>query len=228
MYFTETWLNQDTPDSVVSLDRFTLVLADRKVAESGKRKGGGLCVFLNNRWCNPGHITVKEQLCSMDIELFAVSVRPYYITYNNVQDVWRGLKHNSGHGKSGDGQVTTGDQVWANELNLFFNRFDSAPTPAPTHRGPTSSHLSRPAVSSQLLPFTPQLPSDHSAPTPTVIKGPPPPPTPLDHPPPPVTPLPPLHHYGPGEEGAQEEGQESHRPRRHQLQVAQGVCRPAR
>lgn len=79
MCFIETWLNQDVPDSTVTLDGFTLVRADRKVAETGKKKGGGLYVFFNDRWCNPGHITVKEQLCSRDIELLAVSVWPYYI-----------------------------------------------------------------------------------------------------------------------------------------------------
>ncbi|KAK2850760.1 hypothetical protein Q5P01_007036 [Channa striata] len=77
--FTETWLNQDTPDSVVSVNGFTLVRADRSAAESGKKKGGGLAVFVNNRWCNPGHITVKQQLCSKDVELVAVCVRPYYL-----------------------------------------------------------------------------------------------------------------------------------------------------
>ncbi|KAK2846486.1 hypothetical protein Q5P01_009485 [Channa striata] len=77
--FTETCLNQDTPDSVVSVNGYTLVQADRSAAESGKKKGGGLAVFVNNRCCNPGHITVKRQLCSKDVELVAVSIRPYYL-----------------------------------------------------------------------------------------------------------------------------------------------------
>lgn len=67
MLFTETWLTE-----------LTLLRADR-TKESGKRKGGGLAVFVNDRWCNPGHITVKEKLCSKDIELLAVSMRPYYL-----------------------------------------------------------------------------------------------------------------------------------------------------
>ncbi|TWW56168.1 hypothetical protein D4764_08G0001550 [Takifugu flavidus] len=36
-------------------------------------------MFGNDRWCNPGHIRVKEQYCSKDIELIAVSIRPYYL-----------------------------------------------------------------------------------------------------------------------------------------------------
>ncbi|KAK2847603.1 hypothetical protein Q5P01_010602 [Channa striata] len=79
MCFTETWLSDTTPDSVVNLEGFKLVRADRGWKESGKRKGGGLAVFINERWCNPKHVCVKEQLCTKDIEFVAVGVRPYYI-----------------------------------------------------------------------------------------------------------------------------------------------------
>ncbi|KAL0158830.1 hypothetical protein M9458_046906, partial [Cirrhinus mrigala] len=84
---------------------------------------------------------------------------------NNICEVWRGLKHISGHGKSGDVLQVIGDQAWANELNLFFNRFDSARPPAP------SSHPFRQAIPPQLSPFTPQLPAQHSALLPTVTEG---------------------------------------------------------
>ena len=36
-------------------------------------------MFVNDRWCHPGHIRVKEQLCTRDLELLAVSMRPYYL-----------------------------------------------------------------------------------------------------------------------------------------------------
>lgn len=78
MCFTETWLNELSPDSHVSLDGFHIVRADRN-ADSGKRRGGGVAVFINERWCNPGHISVKERICTRDIELLAVSIRPYYL-----------------------------------------------------------------------------------------------------------------------------------------------------
>ena len=42
-------------------------------------------MFVNNRWCNPGHITVKEQVCSKDIKLLAVSTRPYYLSREFTQ-----------------------------------------------------------------------------------------------------------------------------------------------
>ncbi|KAI4877950.1 hypothetical protein NFI96_008564 [Prochilodus magdalenae] len=62
---TETWLTGNIPDRDAKL--------------SGKSKGGGLVLFVNIRWCNPGHVTVKERICCRDIELLAVSLQPYYM-----------------------------------------------------------------------------------------------------------------------------------------------------
>ena len=67
-----------TPDMMVMLDGFQLIRVDRTV-ESSKRKGGGLAVFVNERWCNSGHFTIKEKVCCKDIELLAVSMRPHYL-----------------------------------------------------------------------------------------------------------------------------------------------------
>lgn len=36
-------------------------------------------MYVNNRWCNPGHISVKTVLCCRDLELLAVSLWPYYL-----------------------------------------------------------------------------------------------------------------------------------------------------
>ncbi|KAI4898201.1 hypothetical protein NFI96_005256 [Prochilodus magdalenae] len=72
--FTETWLTPDTPDANVELPGFSTVRADSDPTLSGKRKGGGLALFINTR-----HVNVKEVICWRDIELLAVSLRPYYI-----------------------------------------------------------------------------------------------------------------------------------------------------
>ncbi|KAI3352795.1 hypothetical protein L3Q82_019369, partial [Scortum barcoo] len=54
-------------------------VAERDTKVSGKSKGGGLIMYVNNRWCNPGHISVKTVSCCPDLELLAVSLRPYYL-----------------------------------------------------------------------------------------------------------------------------------------------------
>ena len=64
------------PDSLVTLDGLQIIQADRRSEECGKRKGGGIAVFVNERWCNPGHISLKEQCCTRDIELLAVCIQP--------------------------------------------------------------------------------------------------------------------------------------------------------
>jgi len=51
---TETWLTDSIPDTNVDLRGFTAVRADRDT----KSKGGELIIYVNNRWRNPGHVTV--------------------------------------------------------------------------------------------------------------------------------------------------------------------------
>ncbi|TWW56101.1 hypothetical protein D4764_08G0000880 [Takifugu flavidus] len=79
MCFTETWLHGLIPDSNVTIAGFTTVRADRDTTAAGKKKGGGLAVFVSNRWCSPEHIHVKERVCSPDVELIAIGLRPYYL-----------------------------------------------------------------------------------------------------------------------------------------------------
>ena len=76
---TETWLTSLQPDTSAEVPGFSLVRADRDLKVTRKSKGGGLLLYVNSRWCNPGHVTVKEIICSRDIELLAVSLRPYYV-----------------------------------------------------------------------------------------------------------------------------------------------------
>jgi len=56
---TQTWLHDNVPDTNVSLAGFQLVWADRSCNE-WQGKGGGVAIHVNNRWRNPGHITVKN------------------------------------------------------------------------------------------------------------------------------------------------------------------------
>lgn len=76
--FTETWLHSHIPDHNVTVPGFRTVRADRDV-RSGKKKGGGVALLVNERWCNRGHIHVKERFCGPDIEFLAVGMRPFYL-----------------------------------------------------------------------------------------------------------------------------------------------------
>ena len=58
----ETWLTSNIPDLNVELPGFTTVRADRDLKLSGKRKGGGLALYVNIRWCNPGHVLKRPSV----------------------------------------------------------------------------------------------------------------------------------------------------------------------
>lgn len=72
-----SWLNDNTPDSCVDIPGFTAIWADRDPRTSGRRKGGGIILFFNQKWANPRNVTVKERVCCPDIELLSVGFRAY-------------------------------------------------------------------------------------------------------------------------------------------------------
>ena len=76
MAFCETWLDSTHPDDDIILDGFTVYRSDR-TKESGKTRGGGLCIYINNRWCS--NVKIHTTLCSPNLELLTLSVRPFYL-----------------------------------------------------------------------------------------------------------------------------------------------------
>ena len=76
--FTETWLKEHDIQSDLEIDGFGVPYRlDRDPAVTGKSLGGGLCLYVNNSWCNT--VVVRESLCTSDIELLSVSLRPFYL-----------------------------------------------------------------------------------------------------------------------------------------------------
>lgn len=62
---------------LVSLEGLATFRADRSSALSGKSRGGGLGIYINNNWCNNARIF--SSYCSPDIELLTVNCRPFYL-----------------------------------------------------------------------------------------------------------------------------------------------------
>lgn len=73
---TETWLHQGIPDAAVQLASRILYRGDRTM-DSGKSKGGGLCMYVLNDWCSQSRII--ESHCSPDIESMTVIFRPFHL-----------------------------------------------------------------------------------------------------------------------------------------------------
>ncbi len=68
--FTETWLNDNIPDSAIQLHGLSCCRADRDSSLSGKTRGGGLCVYINKEWCNNAAVLSKH--CSSLVEFMVV------------------------------------------------------------------------------------------------------------------------------------------------------------
>ena len=74
--FSETWFSDRDSQQDSHIDGFTCERSDR-TANSAKESGGGVCIYVNNRWCK--NISVKQKLCTPDIEQLTVAVRPFYL-----------------------------------------------------------------------------------------------------------------------------------------------------
>lgn len=78
MAFTETWLHDLDSNASLDLNGFGAPIHLNRDSEvTQKSQGGGVCLHINQRWCN--NFTVLEQLCLPDIELLSVSVRLFYL-----------------------------------------------------------------------------------------------------------------------------------------------------
>ena len=53
------------------------VRLDRNKAGTGKEPVGGVCFYVDKKWCNT--VFVREALCTPDIELLSISLRPFYL-----------------------------------------------------------------------------------------------------------------------------------------------------
>ena len=78
MAFTETWLTDCNQDNDLFIDGFGAPFRlDRKAEVTGKTQGGGVCLYVNKQYCSS--VTVRERICTPDVELLSVSLRPFYL-----------------------------------------------------------------------------------------------------------------------------------------------------
>lgn len=76
MCFTETWFKCQPSRLFVwiCVDAASLQYGWTENRESGKRKGGGVVLLVNNRWCHLRLFTMKEKMCSQDTELLVADL----------------------------------------------------------------------------------------------------------------------------------------------------------
>ena len=77
--FTETWLPRDTLSESVHPPGFFTHRTDRNKHLSGKKKGGGVCLMINEMWCDHNNIQDLKSFCSPDLEFLTIKCRPHYL-----------------------------------------------------------------------------------------------------------------------------------------------------
>ncbi|XP_058013047.1 uncharacterized protein LOC131185023 [Ahaetulla prasina] len=74
--FSETWLNESIENSSLNIPGFQIERSDRIPETSGKKKGGGLCLYINTTWCQDFNIIYK--FCDNNLETLIINCKPYY------------------------------------------------------------------------------------------------------------------------------------------------------
>ncbi|KAK3575526.1 hypothetical protein QTP86_029290 [Hemibagrus guttatus] len=65
--FTKTWLSPAVPDHAIQLAEFFSVHRMDRTMESGKTRGGGVCLMVNNSWCDNTSISPLSCSCSTNL-----------------------------------------------------------------------------------------------------------------------------------------------------------------
>ncbi len=76
---TETWMSAMVPDSAIELTGFSVHRSDRTKELTGKSRGGGVCFYINNSWCNERNIHSIKSFCSPDLEFHTLLCRPFWL-----------------------------------------------------------------------------------------------------------------------------------------------------
>ncbi|KAK3774006.1 hypothetical protein RRG08_030088 [Elysia crispata] len=76
---TETWLCDSCPDSCVNRDGLSVFRSDL-TPDSGKTRGGGVCAYINSKWCNNNNIHVADRTCTPYTEVLSLRIRHYYLS----------------------------------------------------------------------------------------------------------------------------------------------------
>ncbi len=76
---TETGMSAMVPDSAIELTGFSVHRSDRAKELTGKSRGGGVCFYINNLWCDERNIHSIKSFCSPNLEFHMLLCRPFWL-----------------------------------------------------------------------------------------------------------------------------------------------------
>lgn len=79
MVITKSWFHPLIPSEAIQLPSHTVHGSDRNKEESGKSRGGGLCVYVHGDWCRYSIAVYKKKIGSSDLETISVKCCPFFL-----------------------------------------------------------------------------------------------------------------------------------------------------
>ncbi|KAK1785730.1 hypothetical protein P4O66_019081, partial [Electrophorus voltai] len=79
--FTKSWLIPALLSHAIQPAEFFSVHRMDRMADSGKSRGGEMCVMVNNSWCSNANVVTLACSCSPNLELLALKFRPFYLPW---------------------------------------------------------------------------------------------------------------------------------------------------
>ena len=79
--FSETWfIDKKVTNESVATDGFgEPYRTDRDSRQTGKERGGGVSLYVSEKFCDRANVTVKQRMCTPELELISLSLRPRYL-----------------------------------------------------------------------------------------------------------------------------------------------------
>ncbi len=76
---TETWMPAMVPDLAIELTGFSVHRSDRAKELTGKSRGGGVCFYINNLWCDERNLHFIKSFCSPDLEFHMLLCQRFWL-----------------------------------------------------------------------------------------------------------------------------------------------------
>ncbi len=85
------------PDSAIELAGFSVHRSDRTKELTGKSRGGGVCFYINNSWCDERNLHSIKSFCSPDLEFHLLLYRPFWLPREFTANTDQTLKELNGN-----------------------------------------------------------------------------------------------------------------------------------
>ena len=88
----EKWLNANTPDTILSIPGYNLFRLDRQTINQATNRtkiGGGIAIYLNEKYDYDTYSLKHHNLSNSDIEMFLISIKTEYLKPIIIINIYR-------------------------------------------------------------------------------------------------------------------------------------------